>query len=200
MRRRIVGSVLAAAMTATLVSGCGNSGTAEQAAESSPAAAEQAPGSPSVNPSDPGDDLLGKARSGVVLKGSDTEVSWRFPSDCYQRSGAQMADCEQGEEVYSLVVGGKPGGVDAVISELRDRTQDVDGKASESEVTVAGRDFTVLAFTSELAGTQMAFAHQPEGSDLTYGVTFMSTAQKPDQRRVDEVYQMLGSLEFEPAG
>ncbi len=79
-----------------------------------------------------------------------------------------------------------------------------DSTVQQTTVDVAGRTFTVLA--DDGGGAEgdtgiMTFLHQPEGSPDTFAVVLLTEAPVTDlpSTRVGELYQVLGSLELEPA-
>ena len=189
---------------AVLLAGCG-----ESASESGPtsrdpsskSASAAAAGNPSVDLASPGDDLLDNARRGVVLTGTETNVSWRLPEDCYESLDSQQAACDADGGTYELVVGGKPGVDVATAAEEQLARTAQDGQSAEPrKITVGGRDFTVIEYGGN-GGSVTTFLHQPPRVDATYAVIFTAPDRLADvpQERLDEVYQMLGSLEFEPA-
>lgn len=199
--RRMTTMSGAALSALVLLAGCGESGgSADERAPASPSSSA-APKEPLADVADPGDDLLDNARRGVVLTGTDTNVSWRLPEDCYESLDSQQAACDADGGTYELVVGGKPGVDVATAAEEQLARTAQDGRSTEPQkLTVGGRDFTVIEYGGD-TGSVTTFLHQPPRVDATYAVIFTAPdrlAAVP-QERLDEVYQMLGSLEFEPA-
>lgn len=191
-----------------LLAGCGG-GDAQDAGSSQPPASSSssaipAPGSPTVPLDAPGDDRLDEARSDVTLEGAASSVSWRLPADCYEATKPSSARCDDDGTTFQIVVGGKPG-MDLVESELDYRElAEEDSTVQQTTVDVAGRTFTVLV--DDGGGAEgdtgiMTFLHQPEGSPDTFAVVLLTEAPVTDlpSTRVDELYQVLGSLELEPA-
>ncbi|MEX1907796.1 hypothetical protein L6241_05740 [Janibacter sp. Y6] len=191
-----------------LLAGCGG-GDAQDAGSSQPPASSSssaipAPGSPTVPLDAPGDDRLDEARSDVTLEGAASSISWRLPADCYEATKPSSARCDDDGTAFQIVVGGKPG-MDLVESELDYRElAEEDSTVQQTTVDVAERTFTVLV--DDGGGAEgdtgiMTFFHQPEGSPDTFAVVLLTEAPVSDlpSTRVDELYQVLGSLELEPA-
>lgn len=143
-----------------------------------------------------GDDLLARPRQGVVLEGTDSEVSWRFPAS-YEASGPQQADSKDGSTAFRLFVGGKP---DADLADETEslRTQLVPGaEADVEEETVGENDITFLTAGTETESARVAL-FQPEGADTTYAVFLRAGVpvdELPDER-LEELRQMVGSIEL----
>lgn len=190
-----------AAAAVTLLAGCGanNPSTGDEA--TTPPSTEGNAVGPLTDVADPGDDLLDNARRGVVLTGTDTDVSWRLPEDCYESLDSQQAACDADGGTYELVVGGKPGVDVATAAEEQLARTAQDGQSTEPrKITLGGRDFTVIEYGGN-GGSVTTFLHRPPRVDATYAVIFTAPDRLADvpQERLDEVYQMLGALEFEPA-
>ncbi|MCB5991531.1 hypothetical protein [Janibacter melonis] len=191
-----------------LLAGCGGGDAQDAGSSQSPASSSSsaipAPGSPTVPLDAPGDDRLDEARSDVTLEGAASSISWRLPADCYEATKPSSARCDDDGTAFQLVVGGKPG-MDLVDSELDYRElAEEDSTVQQTTVDVAGRTFTVLV--DDGGGAEgdtgiMTFLHQPEGSPDTFAVVLLTEAPVTDlpSTRVDELYQVLGSLELEPA-
>ena len=201
----LVGGVSACGEESAEPGSASSSGGSSSASPSPSASSTNGEGmaKPSVDLADPGENLLDEPRNGVVLEGSATHISWRWPAECYESSRAQTAECEQGDASFALIVGGKPGLAlaEAVDAEV-ERAEAGQGETDQGEVTVAGRGFTAVTYDAGANETSVTtFLHQPDGSPDTFAVVFPTEVPPGEvpQQRVDEVYQLLGSLEFEPA-
>ncbi|OAB88426.1 hypothetical protein AWH69_01025 [Janibacter melonis] len=161
-----------------------------------------APGTPSVSLAEPGEDLLDRVRNGVVVRGASSKISWRWPQECYVSLKAQSARCDDDGTAYHLVIGAKPGlGLADSLADYREVAEE-DSTLEETTLSVGGRDFTVL--TDDGGGGEgdtaiLSFLHQPQGSPDTFAVVLVTQAPLVDLApdRVDELYQLLGSVEIE---
>lgn len=152
--------------------------------------------------SDPGDDLLVPSRRGVVISGTDTEMSWQWPAS-FEVQDAQQATNDDGDATFTLTTGAKPDGTDPESEAESTAAQAGDGVESQVyEVTVGDREFWVATVDAGEGSLSLrAFFHSPEGQQATYAVLLTSGAglgEVPDER-VDELHQMVASLELEPS-
>lgn len=183
-------AALASAMLlGTVLAGCGSGDAAEPGgsrAEASPSAAAEV-----------GDDLLARPRQGVVLEGTDSEVSWRFPAS-YDATGPQRAESREGDALLTTSVGAEQGADLAEETEAL-RTGLVPGtEADVEEESVGDKDVTYLTVGTDDETLRIAL-FQPEGADTTYAL-FLRAAlpldEVPDER-LEELRQMVGSVEVE---
>lgn len=151
--------------------------------------------------SDPGDDLLVSSRRGVVISGTDTEMSWQWPAS-YDVQDAQQATNSDADATFTLTTGAKPDGTDPrteAESTVADAEEGVETQVDE--VVVADREFWVATVDAGEGSLSLrAFFFSPRGQQATYAVLLTSEAGLADtpEERVDELHQMVASLEFEP--
>ncbi|GAB3992215.1 hypothetical protein [Nocardioides marmoraquaticus] len=184
------GAALASALVlATTLAGCGNGDATEPGGS-------QTEASPSADV-EVDDDLLARPRQGVVLAGTDSEVSWRFPAS-YDATGPQRAESREGDALLTTSVGAKQGA--DLAEEIESlRTGLVPGtEADVEEESVGGKDVTFLTVGTDDETLRIAL-FQPEVADTTYAVFLRAAlplAEVPDER-LEELRQMVGSVEVE---
>lgn len=205
---RAVGAVLAC-MVALALAGCGQSegggGSAEDsgAATPSPSASTgvEADGAASVDPADPGEDLLDDVVRGVVIKGTDRNLKWKFPQT-YEASDAQQASSQDEDGAkYDLAIGFKAGTDSRTEGQALADRADADQEVTVDEVEVGGKPIVTTA-TDSPSGSLRTYFWSPEGVDGTYAVllfAYDTTVADTPGERLDEVYQTVGSLDLEAA-
>lgn len=184
------------ALALALTSACGGGSEDDSSGSDASASASASPSAagptPTVDLADPGDDLLAAKRSSLTSQGST--VSWRFPKDCYKVVAPRQATCQ--EELLDLAVAAKPG---QTAAEVAAEDADFDGEVTTGRVSVAGRSFErVTVEGPDIAG--QFFYYRPQDGPAAFKIMFYSSAlEDVAQERTDELYQMLGSLEFDSA-
>ncbi|KQT89564.1 hypothetical protein ASG49_17720 [Marmoricola sp. Leaf446] len=200
-----------------VLAGCGQSGGDGGSAEDSGAATPstsastsastgasigvEADGAASVDPADPGEDLLDDVVRGVVIKGTDRNLTWKFP-ETYETSDAQQASSQDEDGAkYDLAIGFKAGTDSRTEGQALADRADADQEVTVDEVEVGGKPIVTTA-TDSTSGSLRTYFWSPDGVDGTYAVllfAYDTTVADTPGERLDEVYQTVGSLDLEAA-